>query len=286
MADKTIPALDTHASPTSEDLLIIVDDPLGNPVNKKIRLDNLLSALSTDKTTRSVANKIQSRADTNVARDINLRNSKTALQPEILKGEVDDLKVVLGTLDLEENSVWHVEIDGTSVSSNDTFKWWRDGNTATGATTVSITGGDQALANGVSVKFDTVTGHKTTDRWQIVGLIESRIDFQGSLLIEDSVPDNGSFTSNFSETGNMQLESGIDMALEDGVEKDMYISANTTVMRFRGGLQIGSATDTVGFYGTSPVAANATFISSESAAAALGGWGGILDELERLGLVS
>ena len=218
MADKTIPALDTHASPTSEDLLIIVDDPLGNPVNKKIRLDNLLSALSTDKTTRSVANKIQSRADTNVARDINLRNSKTVLQPEILKGEVDDITVVLGTLDLEENSVWHVEIDGTSVSSNDTFKWWRDGNTATGATTVSITGGDQALANGVSVKFDTVTGHKTTDRWQIVGLIESRIDFQGSLLIEDSIPDNGSFTSNFSETGNMQLESGIDMALEDGVE--------------------------------------------------------------------
>ena len=44
MADKTIPALDTHASPTSEDLLIIVDDPIGNPVNKKIRLDNLLSA--------------------------------------------------------------------------------------------------------------------------------------------------------------------------------------------------------------------------------------------------
>ena len=78
-------------------------------------------------------------------------------------------------------------------------------------------------------------------------MIESRIDFQGSLLIEDSVPENGSFTSNFSETGNMQLESGIDMALEDGVEKDMYISANTTVMRFRGGVQIGSATDIVDF---------------------------------------
>ena len=77
---------------------------------------------------------------------------------------------------------------------------------------------DRALANGISIKFDTVVGHKTTDRWQIVGLIESRIDFQGSLLIEDSVPENGSFTSNFSETGNMLLESGIDMALEDGVE--------------------------------------------------------------------
>ena len=280
MADKTIPALDTHASPTSEDLLIIVDDPLGNPVNKKIRLDNLLSALSTDKTTRSVANKIQSRADTNVARDINLRNSKTALQPEIIKGEVDDLKVILGTFDLEENSVWHVEIDGTSITSNDTFKWWRDGDTSTGATTVDIDGTNQALANGISIKFDTVVGHKTADRWQIVGLIESRIDFQGSLLIEDSVPENGSFTSNFSETGNMQLESGIDIAFEDGTEKDMYISANTTVIRLVGGLQIGTATDIVGFYGKAPVAANTSFVAGASSAAH------IITEVTRLGLVS
>ena len=111
-------------------------------------------------------------------------------------------------------------------------------------------------------------------------MIESRIDFQGSLLIEDSIPENCSFTSSFSETGNMQLESGIDMALEDGVEKDMYISANTTVMRFRGGVQIGSATDIVGFYGTAPVAANSTFIAGATTAA------DIIDELERLGLVS
>ncbi len=280
MADKTIPALNTHESPTSEDLLIIVDDPIGNPVNKKIRLDNLLSALSTDTTTRSVANKVQSRADTNVARDLNLRNHPTVLQPEVLKGEQDDMTVILGTLDMAENSVWHVEIDGTSVSANDTFKWWRDGNTSTGATTVDITGGTQALANGISVKFDDVTGHKTTDRWQIVGLLESRIDFQGSLLIEDSVPDNGTFTSNFSETGNLQLESGMDMALEDGVEKDMYISANTTVMRFRGAMQIGSATDTVGFYGTAPVSQNTSFVAGASTA------GHIITELTRLGIVS
>ena len=280
MADKTIPALNTHESPTSEDLLIIVDDPIGNPVNKKIRLDNLLSALSTDTTTRSVANKVQSRADTNVARDLNLRNHPTVLQPEVLKGEQDDMTVILGTLDMAENSVWHVEIDGTSVSANDTFKWWRDGNTSTGATTVDITGGTQALANGISVKFGDVTCHKTTDRWQIVGLLESRIDFHGSLLIEDSVPDNGTFTSNFSETGNLQLESGMDMALEDGVEKDMYISANTTVMRFRGAMQIGSATDTVGFYGTAPVSQNTSFVAGASTAAH------IITELTRLGIVS
>ena len=93
MADKKIPGLSTHDTPTAEDLLIIVDDPTGNPVNKKIRVDTLLSALSTDTTTRSVANKIQSRADTNVSRDVNLRNTKTVLQPEILQGEQDDITV-------------------------------------------------------------------------------------------------------------------------------------------------------------------------------------------------
>ena len=190
------------------------------------------------------------------------------------------MTVVLGTLDLAENSVWHVENDGTSISANDTFKWWRDGNTATGATTVSIDGTSQALANGISIKFDSVTGHKTADRWQIVGLIESRIDFQGSLLIEDNVPENGSFTSTFSETGNMQLESGMDMALEDGVEKDMYISANTTVMRFRGAMQIGSSSDTVGFYGSTPVSQNTTFVAGASTATH------IITELQRLGIVS
>ena len=100
MADKKIPGLNTHDTPTAEDLLIIVDDPTGNPVNKKIRVDTLLSALSTDTTTRSVANKIQSRADTNVSRDLNLRNTKTVLQPEILKGELDDATITVGTLDI------------------------------------------------------------------------------------------------------------------------------------------------------------------------------------------
>ena len=280
MADKTIPALNTHDSPTAEDLLIIVDDPSGNPVNKKIRVDTLLSALSTDTTTRSVSNKVQSRADTNIARDLNLRNSKTVLQPEILKGEQDDVTVILGTLDMAENSVWHVEIDGTSSSANDTFKWWRDGDTSSGASTVSITGANQALANGVSIKFDGVTGHKTTDRWQIVGLMESRIDFQGSILVEDSVPENGSFTSTFSETGNLQLESGIDMAFEDGTEKDMYISANTSVIRFVGGLQLGETTDPVGFFGATPASQNTTFVAGASTAAH------IITELERLGIVS
>ena len=279
MADKKIPGLSTHDTPTAEDLLIIVDDPTGNPVNKKIRVDTLLSALSTDTTTRSVANKIQSRADTNVSRDLNLRNTKTVLQPEILKGEQDDVTVSLGSLVMNRNTVWHVEIDSTSASANDTFKWYQDGYTAGGASSVTITGEAQALGgNGVSITFGSGTGHKVGDKWQIVGLMESRIDFQGSLLVEDAIPENGSFTSHFSETGNLQLESGIDIAVEDGTESDMYITANTTAIRIVGDTQIGASGNKIGFFGATPVSQNSTSFTGASVAT-------VITELQRLNLI-
>lgn len=279
MADKKIPGLNTHDTPTAEDLLIIVDDPTGNPVNKKIRVDTLLSALSTDTTTRSVANKIQSRADTNVSRDVNLRNTKTVLQPEILKGEQDDVTVSLGSLVMNRNTVWHVEIDSTSASANDTFKWYQDGYTAGGASSVTITGAAQALGgNGVSITFGSGTGHKVGDKWQIVGLMESRIDFQGSLLVEDAIPENGSFTSHFSETGNLQLESGIDIAVEDGTESDMYITANTTAIRIVGDTQIGASGNKIGFFGATPVSQNSTSFTGATVAT-------VITELQRLNLI-
>ena len=279
MADKKIPGLNTHDTPTAEDLLIIVDDPTGNPVNKKIRVDTLLSALSTDTTTRSVANKIQSRADTNVSRDLNLRNTKTVLQPEILKGEQDDVTVSLGSLVMNRNTVWHVEIDSTSASANDTFKWYQDGYEAGGASSVTITGAAQALGgNGVSITFGSGTGHKVGDKWQIVGLMESRIDFQGSLLVEDAIPENGSFTSHFSETGNLQLESGIDIAVEDGTESDMYITANTTAIRIVGDTQIGASGNKIGFFGATPVSQNSTSFTGASVAT-------VITELQRLNLI-
>ena len=281
MADKKIPGLNTHDTPTAEDLLIIVDDPTGNPVNKKIRVDTLLSALSTDTTTRSVANKIQSRADTNVSRDLNLRNTKTVLQPEILKGELDDATITVGTLDIAENAVWHLEILTTANSTaNDAFKWYKDGNTATGSAGagVQITTASQTLANGISVTFTNSTGHKVGDKWQVVGIMESRIDFQGSLLVDDAVPDNGSFTSHFSETVNLQLESGIDIAVEDGTESDMYISANTTVIRIVGYTQIGASGNKIGFFGGTPKSINSTSFTGATVAT-------VITELQRLNLI-
>ena len=108
--------------------------------------------------------------------------------------------------------------------------------------------------------------------------MESRIDFQGSLLVEDAIPENGSFTSHFSETGNLQLESGIDIAVEDGTESDMYITANTTAIRIVGDTQIGASGNKIGFFGATPVSQNSTSFTGATVAT-------VITELQRLNLI-
>jgi hypothetical protein len=46
MADKKVTQLTALTAPTKDDLLLIIDDPLGSPVSKKITIDNLLGATS------------------------------------------------------------------------------------------------------------------------------------------------------------------------------------------------------------------------------------------------
>lgn len=59
-----------------------------------------------------------------------------------------------------------IRIDGTGGGA-DTFRWSDDDGANWNAMGVSITGGVQALSNGVSIKFDNTTGHSTVDEWQI-----------------------------------------------------------------------------------------------------------------------
>jgi len=58
---------------------------------------------------------------------------------------------------------YKVEIDGTG--SPNTFKWSDDGGSTWDATLVSITGADQALNNGVYIRFGATTGHTSTNSW-------------------------------------------------------------------------------------------------------------------------
>jgi hypothetical protein len=57
---------------------------------------------------------------------------------------------------------FYVKIDGESTP--DTFEWGYD-SASPEATGISITGSDQSLSDGISIKFATTTGHTTGDKW-------------------------------------------------------------------------------------------------------------------------
>lgn len=57
-------------------------------------------------------------------------------------------------------------IDGTGTP--DTFKWGTNGGCDNRATTVAITGANQALSSGVVIKFAATTGHMFGDKWSVV----------------------------------------------------------------------------------------------------------------------
>lgn len=61
------------------------------------------------------------------------------------------------------NKTFYVRIDATGTP--DTFEWSDDNFSTTEATGVAITGNDQLLADGISVKFGATTGHTSGDTW-------------------------------------------------------------------------------------------------------------------------
>ena len=61
------------------------------------------------------------------------------------------------------STTYYVKIDGTG--SPDTYSWSKDNFSSTEATGVSITGAEQALDNGIKVKFNATSGHTSADTW-------------------------------------------------------------------------------------------------------------------------
>ena len=269
MADKKIPSLNSLTDPADDDLLLIVDDVNNNPVNKKITLKSLFNNFEL---LLEVIGKSLIKRDLNVRRDANLRNEGSVEQPIVISTTVglNDISSA-GVFTGATSSQYDIEIDATGTP--DTFKHRKDGGSYT--TGVSITGGDQSLGDGVTIKFTATTGHTLGDKWMVTGIPVSRIDFgQGQLLQEDTVLE----AADFSNEGFLTLESGIDIKLESGATKDLSISANTTVITLNGDVKFGESTDKLGFFGTAPVSKN-TSMSSASATQ-------VRDELIRLGIIS
>jgi len=288
MADKKIPSLNALADPQPDDLLVIVDDTLNVPVNKKISIGSLFNKQSLNTSSTSTFSKLRTKRDINVRRDINLRNETLIEQPVALSvSGLNDI-TASGTFTGTVSTVYIIEIDAIAdppVSTVDTFKCTKDGFiedppqemapwTAIG---VSITGSAQTLnvSDGVSITFAATTGHTVGDNWYVTALPQSRIDFGvGHLLAEDP----NLTTTDISDEGNLLFESGVDIRLEAGTVQDVYITANTTTLQLVGDNQLGgSATDKLGFFGTAPVAKNESTGVTITA---------IRAELVRLGLIA
>lgn len=64
-------------------------------------------------------------------------------------------------------TTYYVRIDGvgTGTGGVDTFEWSTDNFSTTEATGVDITGEPQTLADGISVEFQSTTGHTSGDTW-------------------------------------------------------------------------------------------------------------------------
>lgn len=62
------------------------------------------------------------------------------------------------------NKSFYVKID-SSHGNDDTFKWSTDNFATTEASLITITGDDQTLEDGISVKFNATSGHTVDDQW-------------------------------------------------------------------------------------------------------------------------
>jgi Subtilase family len=85
------------------------------------------------------------------------------IDPAIHVGTGPNDLEVSGTCTSAAELTFVIEIDHAGAA--DTFKWSRNGVFA--AAGVAITGAEQLLSEGVSVKFATATGHALNDRWII-----------------------------------------------------------------------------------------------------------------------
>lgn len=259
MADKRIPNLNLLSDPQAEDLLIVVDDPSGTPVNKKVTIGGIFQAGQiTPSFGRVVADNITT------TDHLHLSNKTQILNPVAISvSGLNDISSS-GTYTGDTNSVYIVEIDG--VGTPDTFKWSLDGGNYTTGVLIN-SDNNQTLSNGLTINFASNTGHTVADRWYITVKTEGAIEFGGVLLLED-----GSTTSeNKSTEGQLLFESDLMVSLEQKVS----ISSNVDTIKICTD-SLNVADNKIGFFGAAPVSKNTSTLTTIS---------DVITELTRLGLI-
>jgi len=88
----------------------------------------------------------------------------TITSPTFTGTGLDDMEFKGHYTGTASNKSFYVQID-TSHGNDDTFKWSTDNFTTTEAELIAITGAEQALEDGISVKFNATSGHVVNDKW-------------------------------------------------------------------------------------------------------------------------
>lgn len=249
MADKKIPGLSGLSDPKADDLLLIVDDAADNPVNKKIQVGNLFANQAFTNSTLTTFSSVQTKQKTKVRKNINLRNEATIEEPEAVSVTgLNDISSA-GTFDFANTGTTSTQFDIEieTAGTPDTFKWREDGGSYN--TGVSITGNDQTLNQGVTVKFTATTGHTVGDKWRVVAYDPSKIVFSpGNVLQEDS----NTNSLDFSSQGSLILENDEQLSLE---QTELAITANSSSVYTIGPFTVRDelllAYETIAAYGNS-----------------------------------
>ena len=79
-----------------------------------------------------------------------------------------------GTFSASSKSIIGLEIDASGTP--DTFRWRKNSGAWTEG--VAITGNEQTITDGITVTFETTTGHTVGDKWFFIGLPGSTLPFQ------------------------------------------------------------------------------------------------------------
>jgi len=88
----------------------------------------------------------------------------TITSPTFTGTGLDDMEFKGHYTGTTSNKSFYVQID-SSHGNDDTFKWSTDNFATTEATLVTITGAEQTLEEGISVKFNATSGHVVNDKW-------------------------------------------------------------------------------------------------------------------------
>lgn len=247
MADKRIVNLFplTQLEPT--DLLLVVDDPGNNPVNKKITISDFFNGYGANDTATQTISKLRTLRTIDATSDIDLQRHSQILQPKSLISQGSSALEAGGVYTGTDSTRLYIKITGAvgnvdapggldnSGNPTDLFAWsWDNITYSSNISILSYT--YQNTSNGVTVKFGQNIGHAVGDLWVIDIRRPGRVNFTGDILLEDGYRGTG----NISTEGDLLLESGLDVGLED----EFYISANDSYLILHGNVVIGEgATD-------------------------------------------